>query len=249
MRLLIQSSFVLLFSLTGCASNSGVAPIGNGGYSLTKQAATGFGGLGNLKAEVLSEAAQYCRAQGNNRELFVTRATETQPPYVLGNYPRASIEFRCSSPNSVAEAAAMQCKGRRDRGELKTHKSLVECSNPKIYAAFKDADDPNMDLVSILLAARLVGAENVDRGRITESEFQLQIAELNARLNQERQRRNSASADMQIRQAQTQAAQAQASASFLQGLAALQSANRTPTYNINVCGAGPGGVDTCSYRR
>jgi len=73
-----------------------------------------------------------------------------------------------------------ECNEKRKRGELKTFKAAVECSNPKVYAAWKEASDPNLDLLNVLLAARLVGAENVDRGRITEAEYQLQLAELNA---------------------------------------------------------------------
>lgn len=79
--------------LTGCASNTGVVPNGQGGYLIAKQAATGLPGLGNLKAEALQEASQHCADQG--REFLLTNATETQPPYIVGNYPRAEIEFRC----------------------------------------------------------------------------------------------------------------------------------------------------------
>lgn len=79
--------------LTGCASQSGVVPNGRGGYLIAKQAATGFPGLGNLKAEAMAQASQYCVSQG--REFVLMNATETQPPYLLGNYPRTEIEFQC----------------------------------------------------------------------------------------------------------------------------------------------------------
>jgi hypothetical protein len=81
-------------ALTSCASHTGVVPIGQGNYQIAKQAATGFPGLGNLKAEALEEGNQYCAQQG--REFVLIRTSETQPPYLLGNYPRAEIEFRCS---------------------------------------------------------------------------------------------------------------------------------------------------------
>ena len=83
-------------ALAGCASHSGVVPTGQGSYMISKQAATGFPGLGNLKAEALQEANQQCLGEG--RELLVTKSTETQPPYALGNYPRVEIEFRCVDP-------------------------------------------------------------------------------------------------------------------------------------------------------
>ncbi len=50
--------------LAGCASQSGVVPNGQGGDLIAKQAATGFPGLGNLKAEAMGEANQYCQSQG-----------------------------------------------------------------------------------------------------------------------------------------------------------------------------------------
>ena len=113
---------------------------------------------------------------------------------------------------------------------LRPIKASVECSNPKIYAAWKEAGDPNLDLLDILLAARLVGAENVDKGKVTDAEYQLQLAELNSRLTDERRRRTFADTEMQMRQAEvsaeTQTTQAQSAAALLQGLAALQSANR-----------------------
>src|ERR1700731_2645156 len=62
-----------------------------GGYLIAKQASTGFPGLGNLKAEAMGEANQYCQSQG--REFLLTNEMETQPPYLLGNYPRAEISF------------------------------------------------------------------------------------------------------------------------------------------------------------
>jgi hypothetical protein len=119
----------------------------------TCASATGFPGLGNLKAEALQEANQYCVGRGS--DLFVTRSTETQPPYVLGNYPRPEIEFRCASPGKTAKAAVAECNAKRLHGELKSYKASVECSNPKIFAAYREAGDPNLDLLNVYLAARL----------------------------------------------------------------------------------------------
>jgi hypothetical protein len=203
--------------IAGCAAETGVVPTGQNSYLVAKQAATGFPGLGNLKADALQEANQFCASKGS--DLFVTRSSETQPPYVLGNYPRAEIAFRCGSPNAAAEAAIAECKAKRLGGELKTQKFFVECSNPKIFAAYREAGDPNLDLLNVYLAARLVGAENVDKKRVTEAEYKLQLAELDSRLTKERQRRALAVADLEIKRAQAaaetqtaQAAQAQSNA-------------------------------------
>jgi hypothetical protein len=58
--------------------------------------------------------------------------------------------------------------------------------------------------------------------QVTLAEYQLQLAELNARITEERRRRNFANADLQSREveasAQTQAAQAQSAALYCKDL-------------------------------
>jgi hypothetical protein len=113
----------MLLANCSCAANTRVVPNGSGSYIVAKQAATGFPGLGNLKAEALEEANRYCASlPGSGHQLFVTRSTETQPPYVLGNYPRAEIEFRCDAPSSAADAAVLECSEKHKRGEIKSFK-------------------------------------------------------------------------------------------------------------------------------
>jgi hypothetical protein len=85
--------------MAGCASNTGVVPIGGGSYLLAKQQATGFPGLGNLKAEAIAEGSAYCVS--HSRDFELVSATETKPPYILGNYPRVEIQFRCKSPEQA----------------------------------------------------------------------------------------------------------------------------------------------------
>jgi hypothetical protein len=53
----------LAIPMASCGSNSGIVPNGQGSYVITKQAATGFPGLGNLKADALQEANGYCLSQ------------------------------------------------------------------------------------------------------------------------------------------------------------------------------------------
>ncbi len=50
-----------------------------------------------LKAETFQEAGQYC--QGLGKSLQVVNTTESQPPYVLGNFPRAEVQFMCLDSN------------------------------------------------------------------------------------------------------------------------------------------------------
>jgi hypothetical protein len=84
--------------VTACASHTGVVAMGGNKFMVAKQQATGFPGLGNLKAEIISEASRHCI--GTGKELNVLASTETQPPYILGNYPRAEIQFECVTPTT-----------------------------------------------------------------------------------------------------------------------------------------------------
>jgi hypothetical protein len=87
----------LALGVAGCAANSGVAPTGPDSFMVSRQAATGFSGSGNLKAEAFSEAEQYCTQR--SKVLFVTNSKEVGPPYVMGNFPKAEVEFMCLNTN------------------------------------------------------------------------------------------------------------------------------------------------------
>lgn len=84
-------------TISACAINSGVVPIGPDTYMVSRQAATGFSGMGALKAKAFKEAAQYCISQ--NKKVQVVSTNESSPPYIMGNFPRAEIQFMCLDPN------------------------------------------------------------------------------------------------------------------------------------------------------
>jgi hypothetical protein len=79
--------------ISGCAANSGVIPMGQEMYTVSRQAASGWTGSGTLKAEALTEAGAFCA--GQKRGLQVVSMNEAQPPFVLGNFPKAEVQFRC----------------------------------------------------------------------------------------------------------------------------------------------------------
>ena len=79
--------------LSGCASHTGIVAIGKETYMIAKQQGTGFPGLGNLKAEIIAEASKFCSEKNMTMQLLSTQ--ESQPPYILGNYPRSEIQFTC----------------------------------------------------------------------------------------------------------------------------------------------------------
>lgn len=86
---------IALVSTAGCAANSGVVPMGSDTFFVSRQAATGFSGASTMKAEALQEANQYCQMQ--RKTIEVVNMTEAQPPFILGNYPKAEVQFRCVS--------------------------------------------------------------------------------------------------------------------------------------------------------
>jgi hypothetical protein len=231
----------------GCAVNSGVVPIGQNTFMVSRQAASGFSDISELKPDALSEANQYCRNQ--QKSSVVSNIKEARPSSGPGDFPRAEVQFTCVDPNKINSIIA-ECNDKRLRKEITGFKAAVECSSTRVRDAWRERKYPYMDLVDVYEAARLVGAENVDKRKLTEAEYTLQLAELQSRISAEAQRRDLAVANTQAVQAQVQAANRQANAAMLQGLTALQMANRPPpTYNVNVCAAVPGQVDTCSYPR
>jgi len=116
-------------SLAACASNSGVVPIGPDTFMVSRQAATGFSGLGSLKAEALREADQYCTSRG--KVLQIVNSTESQPPYVFGNFPKAEIQFMCLSANDPELARPKMSK----EPDIVVQKTSV--TQPDLYSPVK----------------------------------------------------------------------------------------------------------------
>jgi len=65
---------------------------------VTRQAATGFSGSGNLKAEAISEASSFCASQG--KVMKIVAITEAKPPYILANFPKAEVVFKALDRSS-----------------------------------------------------------------------------------------------------------------------------------------------------
>lgn len=133
--------------LMGCASNSGVVPMGNGTYMITRQAATGFTGSGTLKAEALKEAAKYCEKQG--KQLKVVAITEAKPPYILANYPKAEIVFKAlnaGDPELRSDLAVDPSGSRLKVGERLPDRAIVNINEERVaaddvYAELSKIDD------------------------------------------------------------------------------------------------------------
>lgn len=90
LRLLIVFSLIL----SGCAtSTTGAIPAGPDTFVVSRQAGAFPSGREPLLAEALVEAGSKCASMGKVMKLV--SSTENPGPYVLGNYPKATIIFAC----------------------------------------------------------------------------------------------------------------------------------------------------------
>lgn len=47
----------------------------------------------DIRTDAYKEASDYCQKSTKNFE--VISSEETKPPYILGNYPRITLTFKC----------------------------------------------------------------------------------------------------------------------------------------------------------
>jgi hypothetical protein len=84
-----------VIALSGCAgTNTGAMAAGPGTYVLSRQAGALPSGKEPLLAEALAEGNEKCASMGKTMKLVST--SENPGPYILGNYPKATIIFSCN---------------------------------------------------------------------------------------------------------------------------------------------------------
>jgi hypothetical protein len=78
--------------LAGCASKTGIVPIGDGIYmSSTQDYSLNYHG-GKVKAELYKEAADFCAKQGKKS---VPVSDSARDAAFYSNYASAEVKFRC----------------------------------------------------------------------------------------------------------------------------------------------------------
>lgn len=81
--------------LAGCATTStGAVSAGPDTFIVSRQAGAFPSGREPLLTEALSEAAATCASLKKTLKLVST--TENPGPYILGNYPKATVVFSCA---------------------------------------------------------------------------------------------------------------------------------------------------------
>lgn len=91
MKLLVVAFTALC--LTACAENSGVVKLGTNLYMVSHRGATGWSPIEELRTEAITEAGTYCVQQ--HKTLEVVDVGQSHPPYLLGNFPRVDLQFKC----------------------------------------------------------------------------------------------------------------------------------------------------------
>jgi hypothetical protein len=134
--------------------------MGSDTFIVTRQAATGFSGAGTLKADAISEAAQYCEARG--KVLKIVAVTEAKPPYILGNFPKAEVIFKALDPGhpELSRPSEFDASG----NQIRVGSALVDRSEVKVSVEKAQQDD---------LYGRIERLDELrKRGVLTEEEFQ-----------------------------------------------------------------------------
>ena len=87
-------SSIVIFLLSGCATSStGPIAAGTDTYVISRQAGAFPSGREPLLSETLGEANATCAGMKKIFKLIST--TENPGPYILGNYPKATVVFSC----------------------------------------------------------------------------------------------------------------------------------------------------------
>jgi len=81
-------------ALIGCAqTNTGPLSAGKDTYVISRQAGAFPSGKEPLLAEALAEANVKCDAE--KKKMVLVSTAENQGPFILFNYPKATIIFKC----------------------------------------------------------------------------------------------------------------------------------------------------------
>lgn len=86
--------FIWIFAvlLTACAAQPSITPAGEGTY-IASRSGQAYNSITGLKAKALTQADEFCGAK--HMTFKVLSSTNSEPPYIFGNFPRVEIHFRC----------------------------------------------------------------------------------------------------------------------------------------------------------
>lgn len=86
-------AIAVCFVLSGCATSSGVVPMGKDTYMVSRGDNSPAASLTALKAAALNDASEYCAKTGNT--FAVVGGLDV--PRSFGQFPQTEIQFKCVS--------------------------------------------------------------------------------------------------------------------------------------------------------
>ena len=107
-----------IFVLSGCGTDSGVVKTGEDTYKIYKRAGTGFHGGTAIRARALTEANEYCACQG--KVFKKLQMYGSHPPYILGNFPKMTLEFMCLDPDDQRLTENVNDGNVREKDDIET---------------------------------------------------------------------------------------------------------------------------------
>lgn len=85
---------IITLLVGGCATTTtGPTPTGKDQYVMSRQEGAFPSGSEPLLQEVIEQATTFCVSL--DKELELIDSHENQGPFILGNYPKATIRFKC----------------------------------------------------------------------------------------------------------------------------------------------------------
>jgi hypothetical protein len=107
----VYVTVVTLLAAVGCATNSGVVPIGNGNYEIAGHSATALSSGGSEKVRLMKSANEFCYQSGKTATLVSADATDGHAgaaAFANGNAyaPNAGAQYHASAvaPGKFANA-------------------------------------------------------------------------------------------------------------------------------------------------
>jgi hypothetical protein len=132
------------------------------------------------------------RAQDSDQDALPLPPVNVTQPAVAQPVPGAAPQPLPAITQAAVQQsrqAIEECRQKRLRKEIATYKESAQCSNPRIFAAWKAANYPDMDLITEWLDAREQASEQVDARQLTPKQFEQRMDELTVRLTAEERRR------------------------------------------------------------
>jgi hypothetical protein len=77
--------------MVGCASTTGVVPIGKDTYMIVREDNGPAASLGTIKAATFKEAGAFCSGKGKTMQV----SKESDTPRSFGQFPQTTLQFTC----------------------------------------------------------------------------------------------------------------------------------------------------------